>query len=174
MTSVFREWIWTYALLVLMANRCPGLMLTSVFFATGVELTTLCSTSKSLSLINVDSVNIPRCLKMKVVFKLVKISVCFKYQTQRNLWTTEIFFPFKNITINFHHTVFWVFCISVFVTLHVFLLYPTHGVAECIMFLTRPSVSQSVSQSCFSCQHNSSDTAQQNFVKLCGYEGHNV
>ena len=41
------------------------------------------------------------------------------------------------------------------------------------MFLTRPSVSQSVSQlvrqSCFS-----SKTAQQNFVKLCSYEGHNV
>ena len=46
------------------------------------------------------------------------------------------------------------------------------------MFLTRPSVSQSVcqsvSQSCFSCQRNSSETAQQNFVKLCSYEGHNV
>ena len=30
-------------------------------------------------------------------------------------------------------------------------LYPTQLVAECIMFLTRPSVSQSVRQSCFSC-----------------------
>ena len=38
------------------------------------------------------------------------------------------------------------------------------------MFLTR----QSVCQSCFSCQRNSSETAQQNFVKLCNYEGHNV
>ena len=37
-----------------------------------------------------------------------------------------------------------------------------------------PSISQSVSQSCFSCQHNSSETAQQNIVKLCSYEGHNV
>ena len=36
------------------------------------------------------------------------------------------------------------------------------------------SVSQSVCQSCFSCQRNSSETAQQNFVKLCSYEGHNV
>ena len=36
------------------------------------------------------------------------------------------------------------------------------------------SVSQSVRQSCFSCQPNSSETAQQNFVKLCSYEGHNV
>ena len=36
------------------------------------------------------------------------------------------------------------------------------------MFLTRQSVlvSQSVRQSCFSCQRNSSETAQQNFVKL--------
>ena len=46
------------------------------------------------------------------------------------------------------------------------------------MFLTRPSFSQSVSQSvrqsCFSCQRNSSETAQQNFVKLCSDEGHNV
>ena len=46
------------------------------------------------------------------------------------------------------------------------------------MFLTRPSVSQSVSpsvrQSCFSCQHNSSKTAQQNFMTLGSYEGHNV
>ena len=48
-------------------------------------------------------------------------------------------------------------------------LYPTQQVAEGIMFLTRPSVSQS----CFSCQHNSSETAEQNFVKLCSYEGHN-
>ena len=36
------------------------------------------------------------------------------------------------------------------------------------------SVCQSVCQSCFSCQHNSSETAQQNFVKLCSYEGHDV
>ena len=36
-----------------------------------------------------------------------------------------------------------------------------------IMFLTRPSISQSVRQSCYSCQRNSSETAQQNFVKLC-------
>ena len=35
-----------------------------------------------------------------------------------------------------------------------------------------PSVSQSVRQSCFSCQRNSSETAQQNFMKLCSYEGH--
>ena len=42
------------------------------------------------------------------------------------------------------------------------------------MFLTRPSVSQSIRQSCFSCKRNSSETAQQNFVKLCSYEGHNV
>ena len=42
------------------------------------------------------------------------------------------------------------------------------------MFLTRPSVSQSVRQSCFSCQRNSSETAQQNFMKLCRDEGHNV
>ena len=45
------------------------------------------------------------------------------------------------------------------------------------MFLTRPSdsqsVSQSVRQSCFSCQRNS-ETAQQNFMKLYSYEGHNV
>ena len=41
-----------------------------------------------------------------------------------------------------------------------------------------PSVSQSVSQSvhqpCFSCQHNSFESAQQNFVKFYSYEGHNV
>ena len=53
------------------------------------------------------------------------------------------------------------------------------------MFLTHPSVSlsvrsvsqyvsQSVHQSCFSCQRNSFETARQNFVKLCSYEGHNV
>ena len=42
------------------------------------------------------------------------------------------------------------------------------------MFLTRPSVCQSVSQSCFSCQPNSSETTQKNFVKLCSYEAHNV
>ena len=57
------------------------------------------------------------------------------------------------------------------------------------MFLTRPSVSQSasqsvcqsvsqsisqsVSQSCHPCQRNSSETAQQNFMKLCSNEGHN-
>ena len=39
-------------------------------------------------------------------------------------------------------------------------LYPTQRVAEGIMVLTRPSVSQSVRQSCFSCQRNSSETAQ--------------
>ena len=54
------------------------------------------------------------------------------------------------------------------------LLYPTQRVVEGIMFLTRPSVCQSVRQSCFACQHNSSETAQQNFLKLCSYEGHNV
>ena len=53
-------------------------------------------------------------------------------------------------------------------------LYLTQRVAEGIMFLTRPSVSQSVRQSCFSCQRNSSETAQQNFVKLSSYEGHDV
>ena len=42
------------------------------------------------------------------------------------------------------------------------------------MFLNRTSVSQSVRQSCFSCQRNSSETTQQNVVKLCSYEGHNV
>ena len=43
------------------------------------------------------------------------------------------------------------------------------------MFLTRPSVSRlSVDQSCFSCQRYSSETAQQNFVKLCSNEEHNV
>ena len=42
------------------------------------------------------------------------------------------------------------------------------------MLLTHPSVSQSVHQSCFSCQRNSSETAQQNFMKLCSYEGHNA
>ena len=36
------------------------------------------------------------------------------------------------------------------------------------------SVSQSVLQSCFSCQRNSSETHQQNLVKICNYEGHNV
>ena len=36
------------------------------------------------------------------------------------------------------------------------------------------SVSHSFSQSCFSCQRQSSETAQQNFVKLCSYEGHNL
>ena len=55
-----------------------------------------------------------------------------------------------------------------------YLLYLTQLVAEGIMFLTRPSVRQSVRQSCFSCQRYSSETAQQNFVKLCSYEGHNV
>ena len=42
------------------------------------------------------------------------------------------------------------------------------------MFLTRPFVSQSVSQSCFSCQCNSFETAQQNFLKLCSNEQHTV
>ena len=47
------------------------------------------------------------------------------------------------------------------------------------MFLTRPSVSQSlgqsVRQSCFFWQRNSSETAQQILVKLCSsYEGHNA
>ena len=38
------------------------------------------------------------------------------------------------------------------------------------------SVCQSVSQFSFSCQRNSSETARQNFVKLCSYmyEGHDV
>ena len=36
------------------------------------------------------------------------------------------------------------------------------------------SVSQSVGQSCFSSQRNSSETAEQNFMKLCSYERHNV
>ena len=49
-------------------------------------------------------------------------------------------------------------------------LYPTQRVAEGIMFLTRPSVRQS----CFSCQRNSSETAQENFLKRCNYKGHNV
>ena len=53
------------------------------------------------------------------------------------------------------------------------LIYPTQLVAEGIMFLTRPS-SLSVRLSCFSCQRNSSETAQQNFIKLCSYEEHNV
>ena len=38
----------------------------------------------------------------------------------------------------------------------------------------RLSVCESVLQSCFSCQRNSSETAQQNFLKLCSYEGHNA
>ena len=60
------------------------------------------------------------------------------------------------------------------------LLYPTQRVAEGIMFLTRPSVCQSVSQSVsppvlfFFCQRNSSEATQQNFVKLCSYEEHIV
>ena len=58
------------------------------------------------------------------------------------------------------------------------ILYLTQRVGEGIMFLTRPSVSlsvgQSVRQSCFSCQRNSSETAQQNFEELCSYEGYNV
>ena len=57
-------------------------------------------------------------------------------------------------------------------------LYVTQRVAEVIIFLTRPSVCQSVSQSvrqsCFSCQRNSSEATKQNFVKLCSYEEHNV
>ena len=36
------------------------------------------------------------------------------------------------------------------------------------------SVCQSVRQSCFTCQRNSSETAQQNFLKLCINEGHSV
>ena len=43
---------------------------------------------------------------------------------------------------------------------NIYLLYPTQRVSEGIMFLTRLSVIQSVSQSCFSCQRNSSETAQ--------------
>ena len=46
--------------------------------------------------------------------------------------------------------------------------------AEGMMFLTRLSVSQSLHQSCFFCKRNSSETAQQNFMKLCNYEGHDV
>ena len=41
------------------------------------------------------------------------------------------------------------------------------------MFLTRPSVSQSVGP-VFLMSATPSETAQQNFVKLCSYEGHNV
>ena len=53
------------------------------------------------------------------------------------------------------------------------LLYPTQRVAEGKMFWpVRQSVSQSVRQSCFSCKRNSSETAQQNFLKLCSYEEH--
>ena len=74
-----------------------------------------------------------------------------------------------------------------------FLLYPMQRVAEGMMFLNHPSVSQSVGQSCFSCQffsrsyalcelrnldkikdttetvcqRNSSETAKQNFVEHC-------
>ena len=46
-------------------------------------------------------------------------------------------------------------------------LYPTQRVAEGVIFLTRQSVSP-----VFSCQRNSFETAQQNFVKLYSYEGH--
>ena len=55
-------------------------------------------------------------------------------------------------------------------------LYPMQRVAEAegMMFLTRLSVSQSLHQSCFFCKRNSSETAQQNFMKLCNYEGHDV
>ena len=47
------------------------------------------------------------------------------------------------------------------------------------MFFTRPSVFQSVSPSVlfFFCQHNSSEAAQQNFLKLfsdCSDEGHTM
>ena len=46
------------------------------------------------------------------------------------------------------------------------------------MFLTRPSVHQSVSlrvsQSCFSSQGNTSETTEHNFLKLCSNNGHNV
>ena len=60
-------------------------------------------------------------------------------------------------------------------TLVVFFLYPTQRVADGIMFLTRPSVSESVRQSCLSWQSNSDDeTVQQNLVKLCSYEGQNM
>ena len=50
-----------------------------------------------------------------------------------------------------------------------YLLYPTQRVAKGIMFLTRPSVSQSVLFFLVS-------ATPQNFVKLCSYdsEGHNV
>ena len=83
------------------------------------------------------------------------------------------------LTHNFNDYYFWniremylkwieIIKISVFDAI---LLYPTQRVAEGIMvFFTRPSVSQS----CFSCQRNSSETAQQNFIKLCCNEGHNV
>ena len=55
------------------------------------------------------------------------------------------------------------------------ILYLTQRVGEGIMFLTRPSVSLSIGPSVlFSCQRNSSETAQQNFVELCSYEGYNV
>ena len=56
------------------------------------------------------------------------------------------------------------------------LLYPTQRVAEGYNVFV-PSVSPSVCQSVspvFFCQRNSSETAQQNFVKLCSYEEHTM
>ena len=42
------------------------------------------------------------------------------------------------------------------------------------MFLTRPSVSQSVRQSCFIVKATPLIPLKQNFLKLYSYEGHNV
>ena len=46
------------------------------------------------------------------------------------------------------------------------LLYPRQPVAEGIMFFTCPSANP-VFWVVFFCKHNSSETAQQNFLKLC-------
>ena len=85
--------------------------------------------------------------------------------------------------INMDHNLFNVILKFLFKTLHVTCL---NGIRFIIPHATScggynvfdPSVSQSVRQSvrqsCFSCQRNSSETAQQNFLKLCSYEGHNV
>ena len=51
------------------------------------------------------------------------------------------------------------------------LLYPTQRVAEGIMFFIPHATS------CYTPRNelrNSSETPEQNFVKLCSYEGHNV
>ena len=72
---------------------------------------------------------------------------------------------------NFWDLMFWIKNLRV----HCILLIIPH-VTSCGGYnvLTRPSVGPSVRQSCFSCQQKSSETAQQNFVKLCSYGGHNV